>query len=75
MNAEIAKSNRTILIIEDDSSQLGRYLEMAREAGLEARGARSDKEALAQLANISFQYVLTDIHLGGQINFQGYEGI
>jgi DNA-binding NtrC family response regulator len=75
MNMELSKSNRTILIVEDDGSQLGRYLEMAREAGLEARGARNDKEAIQQLENISFQYVLTDIHLSGQLNYQGFEGI
>ena len=32
-------------------------------------------EALTQFANISFHYVLTDIHLGGQINYQGFEDI
>jgi DNA-binding NtrC family response regulator len=75
MNIDLLRKNRTLLIVEDDSSQLGRYLQMAREAGFEARGARNEDEALTLLAKISFQYVLTDIHLGGQTNFQGYEGI
>lgn len=75
MNEISSKTNRSILIVEDDGSQLGRYLEMAREAGLEARGARNDKDALNQLANISFQYVLTDIHLNGQLNYSGFEGL
>jgi DNA-binding NtrC family response regulator len=75
MSAQIAKFNRTILIIEDDISQLGRYLEMAREAGFDASGALSYEQALTHLSNASFNYVLTDIHLGGQINYQGYEGL
>jgi DNA-binding NtrC family response regulator len=48
---------------------------MAREAGFESRGARNDKDALNLLANISFQYVLTDIHLNSQLNYSGFEGI
>jgi DNA-binding NtrC family response regulator len=75
MNERSSKSKGSILIIEDDASQLGRYLVMAREAGFEARGARNETDAIGQLALISFQYVLTDIHLSGQSTFQGFEGI
>lgn len=75
MNFQSNKQNRKILIIEDDSAQLSRYIEMAREAGLDPHGARNESEAITQLTNLSFSYVLTDIHLGGKANFLGYEGI
>jgi DNA-binding NtrC family response regulator len=75
MRTEQAKSSRTILIVEDDSSQLSRYLDIAREAGFASSGARTEEDALGILHRTSVQYVLTDIHLNGQGNFQSFEGL
>lgn len=70
-----AKANQKILIVEDDSTQLPRYLEMAREANLDPFGARTEQEAMQILDSQSLQYVLTDIHLGGNRPFHGFEGM
>jgi DNA-binding NtrC family response regulator len=70
------KENRSLLIVEDDVSQLNRYLQMARNASIEATGVDTLERAIAQLAHVGFKYVLTDIHLNGpgrQNTFEGFE--
>lgn len=64
-----------ILIVEDDPGQLKRYLELARDAGLEPRGAMTLDDALAILGAASFQYILTDVHLSSSRSLDSYEGI
>ncbi len=70
-----SKLQRNILIIEDDISQLNRYLDMARGAGLLAEGVDRLDKAMAQLSQVSYQYVLTDIHLSGPGRQNTFEGI
>lgn len=68
--------NRSIFIIEDDRVQLGRYLKMARDAGLESTGTGDVLEGMAVLNKKSFAFVLTDIHLsttGKQDTFEGIQ--
>ncbi len=66
---------KSILIVEDDRDQLVRYVAMAKKAGLDVNGASDHHQALEILAKRSFDYVLTDIHLAGDLNQNGFEGI
>ena len=70
-----SKARRKILIIDDDIGQLNRYIEMATRIGLAVDGADTLEKAKAALANVNYQYVLTDIHLssGRQNSFEGFE--
>ncbi len=70
------KTQRRILIVEDDTIQLKRYLDMAKRAGLGADGVDSLDKAMAYLSQVSYQFVLTDIHLSGtgkQDSFEGFK--
>lgn len=69
------KRKPDILIVEDDPGQLKRYLELARDGGLEPRGAMTIDDAIAILSVSSFQYVLTDVHLTSSRSLDSYEGI
>ncbi|MBM4254194.1 MAG: sigma-54-dependent Fis family transcriptional regulator [Deltaproteobacteria bacterium] len=73
--ASTKSKRRKILIVEDDVSQLNRYLEMATRIGLDADGADSLEKALAYLDNVNYQFVLTDMHLqsGRQNSYEGLE--
>jgi DNA-binding NtrC family response regulator len=74
VSSTVRRRKRSILIVEDEGSQLGRYLELARSAELDAHGAMTQEDAMQMLSKRSFQFLLTDIHLGGakqQGNFEG----
>ena len=55
-----SKTRRKILIIDDDIGQLNRYIEMATRIGLAVDGADTIEKAKAALANVNYQYALTD---------------
>ncbi len=69
------KDRRTILIVEDDVGQLNRYLEMGNEALLDVKGVANLKDATQLLGTNAFQFVLTDIHLGGTGRQDTFEGL
>ena len=56
---------RSILIVEDDSLQLERYLQLARSSSCYAVGASTRDAALIILERETFHFLLTDIHLTG----------
>lgn len=69
-------SSQSILIVDDDGAQLGRYVDLARGIGLTVHIARTVSEAKAALeAASSLTYLLTDIHLRerGENKFEGLE--
>jgi len=70
-----AKIRRSILIVEDDSDQLGRYMEMANTAGLAPFGALTLHDAFDILKKNPVQYVLADIHLNGPGRQDTFDGV
>lgn len=57
--------NYSILIVEDDISELGYCLDIAREAGFEVAGSSSELEALKILSTRHFDYIFIDLFLKG----------
>jgi DNA-binding NtrC family response regulator len=53
----------SILIVEDKTLELSLYLKFAEELGLKTVGVSSLAAALSQIANETFDFVLSDIHL------------
>jgi DNA-binding NtrC family response regulator len=70
-----AEKKKSILIVEDDRDQLSRYFIMARKAGLDVLGASNYEEAFQTLKKRTFDYCLSDIHLSGDLNQDGFEGL
>lgn len=66
---------QTMLIVEDDASQLNYYIEFAREAGFDAHALMTLEDATEYLRRQRVDVLLTDIHLSASIEQTSFEGL
>jgi DNA-binding NtrC family response regulator len=64
-----------LLVVEDDIEQLGRYLECAKQLGIQVSGLPNLQSALDYFSRKSAEFLITDIHLTQNTGYSSFEGL